>query len=633
MRGNPAEPRAIAARRRRADSVLPEVFGRGDQGLALLANSVNEGLVTVDAEGRITWVNRSLCEMTGYTPDEIVGHHPTEFLEPSSRDRFQQHFGHRSLGARERYEIDWIRRDGSRLCSIVSPQPLFARGGEFAGSVAIISDVTELKRTQRALERSERHFRELVDYASSIILRWAVDGTIEFINPYGLRLLGYQRHEIVGRNVLETIVPAADSTGRDLREMIRDIPAHPERYLYNENEITDSSGRRFWVVWTNRALMDANGKVTEILSIGTDITELKSARESLAKQRDELTELNDFIRRAFGRYVSDAVVRSLLESPGGLRVGGSNRTVSILVADIRGFSSLCEELSPAQVVTLLNTFFEEMTGVVEEHGGTIDELIGDGVLVIFGAPVAAADHARRAVECAVAMQRAIPDVNARNRERGLPAIEMGVGIDTGEVIVGNIGSVKRAKYGVVGNHVNLASRIESYTVGGQILVSDDTRRAAGPALRIGRRLDVEPKGARQRMPVFEVLGIGSHNLPGRASSSLSYDVDLPVRFVRVEEKFVQDAQCRGRVVRLSTTEAELRCDSAPPLLADLRLSFTIDDASAPAENIYAKVIDRRDDGWVRLRFTAVLPPARRLIARLLARANPPSRWEISTPAR
>ena len=161
------------------------------------------------------------------------------------------------------------------------------------------------------------------------------------------------------------------------------------------------------------------------------------------------------------------------------------------MSDLRGFTQVADRIPPDRVVRLLNNYLGTMADVILSFQGTIDEFIGDAILAIFGAPVQRGDDALRAVACAVEMQRAMERVNEFNRREGLPAVEMGIAIHTGEVVVGNIGSDKRAKYGDVGSPVNLTARIESYTVGGQILVSDRTRRECGPDLSAGNEVVVQ----------------------------------------------------------------------------------------------------------------------------------------------
>ncbi len=211
-----------------------------------------------------------------------------------------------------------------------------------------------------------------------------------------------------------------------------------------------------------------------------------------------------FIRQTFGRYLSDEIVDSLMDSPGGLKLGGEMRHLTIMMADLRGFTSLSERLSAATVVEMINIFLGRMTGIIQQYQGTIDEFIGDAILTIFGAPVQRPDDALRAARCGVAMQLAMRSINRRFAELGYPAIEMGIGIHSGEVIVGNIGSEKRSKYGVVGRVVNTTSRIESYTIGGQILISDATRSECRDLLRIDGRLTVQPKGLSQPISIYDI---------------------------------------------------------------------------------------------------------------------------------
>ena len=205
--------------------------------------------------------------------------------------------------------------------------------------------------------------------------------------------------------------------------------------------------------------------------------ERNDAYKALEQMAKELQLHNRFIRKTFGRYLTDDVVKSLLESPEGLKLGGERRKVTLMMTDLRGFTSMSGRLAPEQVVAMLNRYLGTMVEVIQQYQGTIDEFIGDAIFILFGAPVQRDDDAERAVACAMAMQLAMAGVNAQNRAEGLPEVEMGIGIHTGEVVVGNIGSDRRTKYGVVGSHVNLTARIESYTVGGQVLISDAGRLA------------------------------------------------------------------------------------------------------------------------------------------------------------
>lgn len=346
--------------------------------------------------------------------------------------------------------------------------------------------------------------------------------------------------------------------------------------------------------------------------------------ELLAQKVDEVEALvvdlelrNGFIREVFGRYITDDVVNTLLASPAGLQLGGEKRKITILISDVRGFSSLCERLSPEQVVTILNIYLGGMAEVIERYRGSINEFIGDAILAVFGAPIVGEDNAERAVACALAMQLAMDDVNATLRAQGLPALEMGIGVHTGEVVVGNIGSQKRAKYGVVGSHVNLTSRIETYTVGGQILISESTAGELGDRLRTRRSFQVLPKGAREALTIYDVVGItGAHELALRETtvSRRRLADGAPARFTVLEGKDASGEPLPATLLSLDDRgDAELAAAYVPDLLANIKFSL---DAVAD-EDAYAKVLDASPDhGIFRVRLAAVPPKLAAALAAL-----------------
>src|SRR5262245_26332613 len=202
--------------------------------------------------------------------------------------------------------------------------------------------------------------------------------------------------------------------------------------------------------------------------VSTHLT-VDELRRNLAEKNVELARAHELVRRAFGRYVSEEVAATILQSPEGLELGGEEREVTILMSDLRGFTALAARLTPHEVIEFLNLYLEAMVDVISRYEGTIDEIIGDAILVIFGAPLACDDHAAQAVACGLAMQLAIREVNGRLAAKGAAELEMGIGIHTGPVIVGNIGSLRRTKYAAVGSNVNLAGRSESCTTGGHRL--------------------------------------------------------------------------------------------------------------------------------------------------------------------
>lgn len=341
------------------------------------------------------------------------------------------------------------------------------------------------------------------------------------------------------------------------------------------------------------------------------LAHLRSLRERarLERERDELEERARFVRETFGRYLDDAVVQTLLDEPEGLRLGGEKREISILMSDLRGFTSLCERLPPETIVSLLNGYFGAMTEIVLEHGGTIDELLGDAMLVIFGAPLARPGHADQAVSCAIAMQRAMDAVNERSAAQGLPRLEMGIAINTGEAVVGNIGSHKRTKYGVVGSHVNLTARIEALTVGQQVLVSEATWRACKLPLDVVDELTFTAKGFEAPVTVLEVRGVQGD--PARTIEGIEDELralrpSLPVRLVVSAASGPQ--QHDAEMVAASPHRCELRTRVAMEVERRTAVSLRIQERGNQSSTVHGKVVARPADDRLHVRFTA-LPPA------------------------
>jgi adenylate cyclase len=350
---------------------------------------------------------------------------------------------------------------------------------------------------------------------------------------------------------------------------------------------------------------------------------LKQAMGEITRLARELEKRNRFIQHTFGRYLSDEVVSSILETPEGLRLGGEKRTVTLLMSDLRGFTALAERLTAEQVVRLLNNYLGGMADVITRYQGIIDEFIGDAIMALFGAPTDREDDAERATACAVAMQLAMSGVNEKNRRDGLPEVEMGVAVNTGEVIVGNIGSETRAKYGVVGTHVNLTSRIQSFTLGGQVLISDATYRAAPRTIQVGQSLQLHPRGFQEPIVVHDLAGVaGRHGLvlPRADDVLCPLRWPVPVGFSILHGEQVTAAESEGRLVQASEKAAQMLCDPAPPPLSNLRVrARTREGAEVPGE-VYAKVVGAAPGG-VHIRFTSYAPELARLLRETLVPAG------------
>lgn len=338
----------------------------------------------------------------------------------------------------------------------------------------------------------------------------------------------------------------------------------------------------------------------------------------LANVNQDLENRNQLIRQVFGRYLSNEIVMNLLENPEGLKLGGDRRKITILTSDLRGFTALAERLQPEDVIHILNLYLGQMSEVINQYQGTIDEFMGDGILVLFGAPTARSDDALRAVACACAMQLAMGAVNAQLQSRGLSPLAMGIGIHTGDVVVGNIGSEQRTKYGIVGSPVNLTYRIESYTQGGQILISEDTLQEAGSSVKITRQKQVQPKGIQQPIVVYEVYGVsGYYNLylPKEEEALFNLPRPLRLRYAIVEDKRVSNVYFEGHLVKLSSKKAAIVAadrNSLPSEMTNLKINLFLPSPTQPAqttsEELYAKVVRQRTSERTFAIAFATLPP-------------------------
>ena len=226
---------------------------------------------------------------------------------------------------------------------------------------------------------------------------------------------------------------------------------------------------------------------------------VQSARAHERLAREEVA------RATYGRFMPDYVVKQILLDPASIKLGGVSQTVTVLFADIRGFTRLSEHAPPERVVQLLNRYFTAMSEIVLKHGGTVDKFIGDGLMALFGAPHVTPDDAAGAISAAVEMQDAMQRISADLAADSLGEVSIGIGLHTGEATVGYIGSERRSEYTAIGDTVNVASRLESHAKTGEILLSEETRNAAGdlPYLFVPRE-PIRVKNRDKPVRIFEV---------------------------------------------------------------------------------------------------------------------------------
>ena len=245
-------------------------------------------------DGRLGLINEAFERLTGYTGDELRSIDWATTLTPPQWREIEHgklEELHRT-GLPVRYEKEYVRKDGSRVPIELLVHLATDPDGKPLYYYSFITDITERKRGEEALRESEIKYRELVQNANSVIIRWLRDGTITFFNEYAQEFFGYGKEEIIGRNV-SILLPEGESSGGGLTELLQNIVDHPERYVNNVNENILRDGSRVWMAWTNRPILDEQGQVAEILAIASDITERKRAEDELQASNEDLERFNN----------------------------------------------------------------------------------------------------------------------------------------------------------------------------------------------------------------------------------------------------------------------------------------------------------------------------------------------------
>ncbi len=250
----------------------------------------------------------------------------------------------------------------------------------------------------------------------------------------------------------------------------------------------------------------ARGEYGEPLPVKTsdEIGQLSQSFNTMVQGLKE----KDFISNTFGRYMDQEIARELMRRPEASRLGGEKREVAILMSDLRDFTPLSETLNPDVTIRMLNRYFSRIIETIQKHQGIIVDFFGDALLVFFDpleGPVAPVIN--RSIRCALEMQKIMEVFNAENRDEDLPELKMGIGLNAGEVVVGNIGSETRAKYGIVGSAVNVTQRIQSQADGGEVVISQSVYRAAQDTLIIKRSFEAQLKGIQGNVKLYVVDGL------------------------------------------------------------------------------------------------------------------------------
>jgi adenylate cyclase len=345
------------------------------------------------------------------------------------------------------------------------------------------------------------------------------DGAIVDVGEHSWAVGRFEPRKLEGRMGKIAVLAALDVT--DVRTIVRHNLVYALAVLAVAAAISIAIGARTAAVMSSalRRVDAALKRVEQLDYVHVDPVRTGDELEDLARGFNRMVDglkERDNLRTTFGKYMTSSVLEHLLG--GEVALGGESLTVTILFTDIRSFTTISERMDPQALVGLLNEYFTEMVGIVMQENGVVDKYIGDAIMAVFGAPVPKADDAVHAVRAAVRMRHALRELNARLALRGIPELRTGIGIHTGEVVAGNIGSEKRMEYTVIGDAVNLASRLESSTkeLGVDVLISEDTYALTKQVIEARAVREITVKGRREPVMTYEVTGLADVSADGDA---------------------------------------------------------------------------------------------------------------------
>ena len=380
-------------------------------------------------------------------------------------------------------------------------------------------------------QRTQQKFAKLVDVAVELTRAVTVEALLERIAEHAYTILDIDRVAILLLDEHGTLVPqiSRDKKGSDAG---RTVPQSIARRVVEEQLaiLSDNAGEdhRFGgqsiLMQRVRSAMCVplvgKEKLHGVLYVDNVTTTHRFGEEDLNfliafsgiaavaienSQFAERIRQETLVRSNFERYFAPQLAARIATSPDAVKLGGEKRQVAVLFSDIRGFTPLSESMNPDEIAHLLTEYFTEMVECVFRHGGTLDKFIGDAVMAQWGAPIGAPDDPDRAMAAAIDMIRELDALNEKWRQQGRPQLQIGIGITYGEVFAGNIGSEKRLEFTVIGDTVNTANRLCSAAEGGEILISDEMRRALSKAPRVEARPPLEVKGKANAVPIYSVV--------------------------------------------------------------------------------------------------------------------------------
>ncbi len=271
------------------------------------------------------------------------------------------------------------------------------------------------------------------------------------------------------------------------------------------------------------------------------------------------------------------------------------KNITILLSDIRGFSNIAESYPATDVVQMLNRYFQAMGDIITSYGGTIDKMMGDSILVVFGIPQERESDVENAIACAVEMQMAMSKLNKTNQSLGMPDLFVGIAINTGSVVAGDLGSKHYHEYTIIGDEVNLTSRIEAHCLRGQILISENTYELSKNFVEVGSPNRVEVKGARDAIDLYELYATErpkNMEVPRREGrKSPRIKVSMPVIFQNLAGKIVLDEKYSGEVIDISYHGLLVETDVKLGKSSEIKMALSVELFSDRTTDVYARIIN------------------------------------------
>ena len=441
-------------------------------------------------------------------------------------------------------------------------------------------------------------YKSIIENMSDGVMVIGFNGIITYINDAAAELIGLPKENILN-NKFAKIFYKYDENDNLNQLLLDSIYEGMERNSGLVDYFDGTVKKNLYV--TTAYLRNEDKEQKAVIVMLSNLTAIRQLEEE--KER---------IFYTFGRYLSEDIVKSLLDSPDGLALGGKKNDVTIMMTDLRGFTTFSEEMKPVDVITMLNNYLGEMVSILDKYQGTVIEFIGDAILAVFGAPKDISNPEDAAAACAVEMQNAMKNVNIFNRTNGFPVIEMGIGINAGIAVLGNIGSEKCTKYSIIGKNVNLCSRIESYTVGGQILVSQSVKDRMTAPLSIRGEVTILPKGIKTPLTVYDIAGVGEPYSVECTDDDNTRMAELPeghmMNLFRIKSKHVAEEPIVAEIITISErcTEVLIKNEDINSIekFTDYQLTAVAPGGKISFSDVFCKAVQKHDN-QVLLHFTAV----------------------------